>query len=336
MQNKITRIVGLLIITLLILPNWAQAQSQSRRNFEGRVLEVVDSQTMLVSIDGRRNVVKLACIQTPYLSQNDPKKMPWPLARGSRGTLEDLVLHKKIRIRSYIGSGTRNDPLWAQVYVPPQMDPRLRENFLGDFEELLGIEDDESFIVLEDMIVLEMDEDLIQETYENQKALEQIEKEGVQGEELWVQKEMLLKGMARVQTYVHIREFANELLGFEKAARAERRGIWDLAFYRIIEPFEARRRVNNYEIVEGFVFNVGENPRTKDVEIIFGPDQLRDFKAIVPPIRKVEFDKVGFDFNALRNQKIRVRGWIQQGTDPKTFVGPFIEISHPEVIEMVK
>jgi len=61
----------------------------------------------------------------------------------------------------------------------------------------------------------------------------------------------------------------------------------------------------------------------------FGADWREDFTVSIDKRAMKLFKKSGFDLLALKNKRIRVRGWL------KKFNGPMIEASHPEQIEVL-
>lgn len=146
------------------------------------------------------------------------------------------------------------------------------------------------------------------------------------GETVWVQAEMLARGLARVYSFADNRKRAAELLGFERAARAAGRGIWAHPFYRILGPDETGASVGTFQIVEG---------RVLDASIVggrgylnFGPDWRTDFTVSIAPRHVARFRRAGLDPAALSGRRIRVRGWLHR------FNGPMMEATHPEQLEV--
>jgi micrococcal nuclease len=141
----------------------------------------------------------------------------------------------------------------------------------------------------------------------------------------WLQREMLVQGLARVYTFPDNRRHAVALYTAERAARAARRGIWALDWYRILNPAEAENRLGTFQLVEGTPKNVaivrgraylnyGENWKT-DFTVSIAPRQMKLFRA------------AGVDILSMRNQRVRVRGWLTRRN------GPMITVTHPEQIE---
>jgi endonuclease YncB( thermonuclease family) len=64
--------------------------------------------------------------------------------------------------------------------------------------------------------------------------------------DIWLQRDMLLQGLARVYTFPNNRKHAAALYTAERTARAARRGIWALDWYRILTPAEAEHRPGTF------------------------------------------------------------------------------------------
>ena len=62
----------------------------------------------------------------------------------------------------------------------------------------------------------------------------------------WLQREMLLRGLARVYTFSDNRVYARELYGAGRTARRARRGIWALKWYRVLSPEETEGRLGTF------------------------------------------------------------------------------------------
>ena len=145
---------------------------------------------------------------------------------------------------------------------------------------------------------------------------------------LWVQGEMLARGLARVYTFPDNRDRAVRMLAIERAARAARRGIWRLDNYRILGPEEAARRVGRFELVEGRVLRAAVvRGRTY---LNFGADWRSDFTVAIARKHRRRFSRAGIDLTALGGSRLRVRGWLTWQN------GPMIEATHPEQVEAIE
>ena len=144
----------------------------------------------------------------------------------------------------------------------------------------------------------------------------------------WLQAELLRRGLARVYTFRDNRALAARMLAIETQARASRRGIWRLSFYRPLTPEEAARHIGSFQLVEGRVLEAAVvRQRTY---FNFGADWRNDFTISISPRDRRHFAQAGIDPAKLSGRRVRVRGWI------KSYNGPMIEASHPEQIEVLE
>lgn len=145
---------------------------------------------------------------------------------------------------------------------------------------------------------------------------------------LWLQGEMLARGMARVYTFEDNRAIAAAMYALEGEARAARRGIWAHPYYRVLADGEADRHIGTFQLVEGRVLNAalvrGQG------YLNFGADWRTDFTVAVPKRALATFRTAfGRKLERIEGQRIRVRGWLRR------FNGPMIEATHPEQIEVL-
>ena len=134
--------------------------------------------------------------------------------------------------------------------------------------------------------------------------------------------------MARVYSFADNRALVAEMLALERAARADRRGIWADPYYAIRTPFEAEDYIDSFQLIEG---------RVQDVAVVrgraylnFGADWRSDFTISLAPEVLRRFAREGVDPQDYEDRPVRVRGWL------KSFNGPMIEASHPEQIEVLQ
>ena len=147
---------------------------------------------------------------------------------------------------------------------------------------------------------------------------------------LWVQGEMIGKGLARVYSLPSSRNCARSLFTREVTARRQGLGLWRMAFYAIrpaVPAGEIIKLKNSFGVVEGVVHTVARvGPR---VFLNFEKEWKSDFTVILEQQAVRLFKNAAIDPAELEGTRIRVRGWV------KTFNGPMIEASHPEQIELV-
>jgi endonuclease YncB( thermonuclease family) len=148
---------------------------------------------------------------------------------------------------------------------------------------------------------------------------------------LWLQGEMLARGLARVYSFADNRALVAEMLALEDAARAAGRGIWADPWYRTRDPEDLVQGLadarDSFQIVEGRVADVAVV--RKRGYLNFGNDWKSDFTVSIDPAALRLFEAAGLPLDALEGRRIRVRGWV------KSLNGPMIDATHPEQIEVL-
>jgi endonuclease YncB( thermonuclease family) len=148
--------------------------------------------------------------------------------------------------------------------------------------------------------------------------------------EIWVQQQMLAKGMARVYSFPDNHACTDELFAAERQARAAGIGIWTDPYYtvrRADRPAALSALSGHYELIEGRVLKAAKAGGR--VYLNFGRYYKEDFTAVIDGKALRLFADAGLDPLALGNALVRVRGWID------VVDGPRIAITHPEQIEVV-
>lgn len=145
---------------------------------------------------------------------------------------------------------------------------------------------------------------------------------------LWLQGEMLRRGLARVYTFADNRALAGEMLALERAARAAGRGIWADGFYTVQQAESLDAGIDGFQLVEGKILNAA---RIRDyIYLNFGPDYRTDFTLPIHRRHWRHFAAAGIDPLNWAGRRVRARGWLDR------LNGPMIEITHPEQIEMLQ
>lgn len=227
----------------------------------GRVVEIVDGDTLLLADDRE---VRLVGLQAPKLPLGRAGFEAWPLSDEAKATLGELTLDRVVTL-AY--GGRRVD----------RYERKLAHLFRDDG--------------------------------------------------LWIQAEMLRRGMARVYSFADNRTLVRRMQRIEATARNADRGIWSHPFYRVRTVAEA------HDLVGGFQLVMGRVRATADVRgrifLNFGEDWREDFTVMIPPERTDAFDDAAFEPLDLEGRWVRVRGWIE------SYNGPMIEATHPEQIEVI-
>ena len=147
---------------------------------------------------------------------------------------------------------------------------------------------------------------------------------------LWLQQELLAKGLARVYSFSDNRACVAELLAREREARAKRLGVWASYVYRIEQALDVKRLgrlIHSYQLVEGTVAAVGEGGGR--LYLNFTTDWRSDFTVSVDRKDVSAFAAAGIDLKALAGTRLRARGFLAWRN------GPMIEATHPEQIELL-
>ena len=146
---------------------------------------------------------------------------------------------------------------------------------------------------------------------------------------VWIQTEMLARGLARVSIMPDRTECSAALYAAESAARAQHVGIWTLSAYSVRPASDVPwSDLGTFQIVEGKVtsaalrggrayLNFGDDWKT-DFTVTIAPDDLKNFR---------DHDIEPATFYA--GKTLRVRGIVER------LNGPEIEIATPEQIEIL-
>ncbi len=151
------------------------------------------------------------------------------------------------------------------------------------------------------------------------------------GDELFVQGELIAAGFARVGDRVGSRACATELLARENAARKAKLGLWADPYYDLLDaenPADVLARQGQFALVGGKVVSVRESGAT--IYVNFGQRWSEDFAVTVRKRNERNFAAAGLDLKGLAGQRLIVRGFIEaRGTGGS----PSIEATRPEQIE---
>lgn len=142
----------------------------------------------------------------------------------------------------------------------------------------------------------------------------------------WLQGHLLERGLALVATTRDTPQLATEMLALERTARERKAGIWSERFFRVRNPYETRRDIDTYQIVEGPV--VTAVIIKGRAYLNFGQDWRTDFTFSISPSDRKAFERSGIDLAALASRRVRGRGWVTLRN------GPLIELTHPEQLEI--
>jgi micrococcal nuclease len=143
---------------------------------------------------------------------------------------------------------------------------------------------------------------------------------------VWLQKALLERGLAQVQTRPGEAARAGEMLALEQAARTARRGLWAEPALMAQDAGTIEHSTGRFRIIRGRVQRVA--PTERYVYLNFGADWRADFT-----VRAQRADLAGalagLDLAALAGRMVEVRGVVLEAG------GPLIELSHAEQIQVL-
>jgi len=146
---------------------------------------------------------------------------------------------------------------------------------------------------------------------------------------VWLQSEMLGRGLARVSIAPDRRECAHELYAAESGARATRVGLWAQPAYAVRTADDAAHaQSDTFQIVTGKVLSADVHNGRGYLD--FGTDWGRDFTATISPEDLKNFRQAGVDPGSYEGKTVRVRGWLEAARKPE------IEVAVPEDIEVLQ
>ena len=120
------------------------------------------------------------------------------------------------------------------------------------------------------------------------------------GDEMFVQGEMIAAGYARVGDQVGSRACATALLARENAARKAKLGLWADPYYDLIDaetPADVLAHKGQFALVEGRVVSVRESGAT--IYVNFGQRWSEDFAVTVRKRNERSFAAAGLDLKGL-------------------------------------
>ncbi len=145
--------------------------------------------------------------------------------------------------------------------------------------------------------------------------------------DLWVQGNMILRGLARVRTWRDDHARASGLLALEARARSAKRGLWAHAFYAVRTPQSVGAAIGSFQIVEGRVVDAARIRGR--VYLNFGADWRKDFTISIAPKDSKSFARAGINLDGLSGALVRARGLIRARN------GPILYLDHPQALEVL-
>lgn len=175
------------------------------------------------------------------------------------------------------------------------------------------------------------------------RALAQVFIETKEGEEIWVNLEILIAGRARVHTYIDNREEIGAFWAAEREARRNLKGIWVNPKYQVRHGNtpDLIGAEGTFQLIEGKVLKAINNGGL--VRLCFGNDTEKDFCALIPKATWALFDGGLETILGFEGMSLRIRGRVSAAQESRESAtgkqyqahGPQIWLDHPEQIEFI-
>lgn len=143
---------------------------------------------------------------------------------------------------------------------------------------------------------------------------------------VWVQAELVRRGLARVRGAPDSRLGIPDLLGFERQARRYHRGIWSDRAYAVMTADDAARFAGTFQLVS---FTVIDVVNTSGQTYVRSDTDRTAFALTIAPATLKLCRELGLDPTGLKGKRLLVRGFIDGSQRPT------IAITYPEQIEIL-
>jgi endonuclease YncB( thermonuclease family) len=143
----------------------------------------------------------------------------------------------------------------------------------------------------------------------------------------WLQQALLEQGMARVAIAPDRTECAQQLYGFEAAARKAGLGLWSVSAYRVrTDRDDWRPDLGTFQLIEDKLTRV--TARDGDMVLDFAGDGRNGLLAVISGADRRNFRAA--DLDGLAGRRLRLRGVVQESNGR-----PMIALSNPAQIELL-
>ncbi len=153
---------------------------------------------------------------------------------------------------------------------------------------------------------------------------------GTGSDRVWLQGELLKKGLARAYALEGSTPCLSDLIAHESIARERAAGLWAETIYAVRSADDIStllRLAGTFQIIEGKVANAADVRGTTYIN--FGEDRRQDFTVVLRPQARRAMTAAGLKPEDLNGRRVRVRGWIERRG------GPLIDLPHPDAIELL-
>jgi micrococcal nuclease len=144
---------------------------------------------------------------------------------------------------------------------------------------------------------------------------------------VWVQGELVRRGLARVRGTADNRLGITDLLVLERQARRYHRGIWSDRAYAVLDADDAARFAGTFQLVRFTVTDVAR--QTGQIFLRSGPDRQSAFALAIDGPALALCRETGLDPVMLKGKQILVRGFIDGRLHPT------VAVTYPEQIEVL-
>ena len=146
---------------------------------------------------------------------------------------------------------------------------------------------------------------------------------------VWLQTELLKRGLARVAVRPDRQECSPDFYEAEIQARRAKRGLWALPEFAVRQAGSLAAPAGSFQVVEGRVVNVASHDGR--VFLDFSTDYRKGFSATIAPDDRKAFRGSDPALEDLTGHEIRLRG-IVEGFNGR----PEIALSNPRQIEVLQ
>lgn len=147
---------------------------------------------------------------------------------------------------------------------------------------------------------------------------------------IWVQGDLVLKGLAWADSTPKNRDLVVKLYQFESLARTNKSGFWSSPGFAIRNGKNVEDQINTFQVVEDNI--KAARVKGNDFYFGFGDNPATDFTVIMNSTLASYFRRPNggaYQAGDWQGQRIRVRGWVENSS------GPLIKITHPEQLEFI-
>ncbi|NKD55125.1 MULTISPECIES: hypothetical protein [unclassified Haematospirillum] len=146
-------------------------------------------------------------------------------------------------------------------------------------------------------------------------------------DDLWVQEQLVLSGLAFVVPTPGAGESARKLLGRESGTRMKDREQWQQA--KILKQADTvgQDDQGTFRIVEGIVRRTTRT--NKGAYLDFGADWRTDFSVFLPPATTRRLERAGMTLRKLSGRNVQIRGYIEKRA------GYLITLTEPDFLQIL-